>query len=94
MVRGLQRKFSEFVESHLGAMAMDRRGVDFDALDRQPVHLVFLIVALRDDGKRHLQMMSSVRALGHDAYLCRKLRGCRKPEPVVRVLREFNATLA
>jgi len=38
--------------------------------------------------------MSSVRALTHDAYLCRKLRGCGKPEQVVRVLREFDATLA
>ncbi|MCU0980016.1 MAG: PTS sugar transporter subunit IIA [Pirellulaceae bacterium] len=82
------------IESHLGVLAIDNSGVDFAVLDGQKVHLIFLIVAPQDGGERHLQIMGSVRALAHDEYVCRKLRVCRKPEQVTRILREFDATLA
>jgi len=85
---------TDVIESHLGALAIDNSGVDFAALDGQKVHLVFLVIAPWERDERHLRIMGSVRALAHDEYWCRKLRGCRKAEQVTRVLSDFDATLA
>jgi nitrogen PTS system EIIA component len=84
---------TDLVKSHLGALAIDNQGMDFAALDAKPVHLVFLVVAPQNEGELHLQVMSSVRALARDKYLCRKLRACCKPDQVMCVLGEFDATL-
>lgn len=48
--------------------------IDFDALDDQPVDLLFLLLAPAGAGTEHLKALSRVARIFRDSDLCEKLR--------------------
>jgi len=40
------------------ALARHRRGIDFDAIDGKPVHIVILLLAPEGGGKAHLELLA------------------------------------
>src|SRR5437667_12702490 len=51
--------------------------VDFEALDGQPVDLIFLLLAPEAAGADHLKALARVARLLRDPEIARKLRDCR-----------------
>lgn len=49
--------------------------VNFEAIDAQPVDLMFLLLSPETAGADHLKALARLSRLLHDASLCRKLRG-------------------
>ena len=49
--------------------------VDFDAIDDQPVDLIFLLLAPETAGAAHLKALARVSRLLRDRAMCDKLRG-------------------
>ncbi|MHC4174262.1 MAG: PTS sugar transporter subunit IIA [Planctomycetota bacterium] len=65
-------------------------GIDFSALDKQPVYSVILLISPVDDPDKHLQAMESVfRHLQHEKFR-RFLRQCRNLEQIEGLLREAD----
>ena len=62
------------------------RPVDFDALDGQPVDLVFLLLAPEAAGADHLKALARVARLLRDRDVSRKLRESRDAEALYAVL--------
>lgn len=58
-----------------GVFARIEEPVDFQAIDDQPVDLVFLLLAPEDAGADHLKALARVSRLLRDAATCEKLRG-------------------
>lgn len=50
-----------------------RKGVDFDALDRKPVHFFVLLLAPEDSASMHLKMLSRISKILRDPSLRKKL---------------------
>jgi len=48
------------IKSSVGAMAVSQCGIDFSSLDRQPVHLVFLLVSPPDQPQEHLLALERI----------------------------------
>lgn len=46
-----------------GVMALSPQGIDFDAYDGEPVHLLVLIVTPKDHQKRHLEVLASLSTM-------------------------------
>ncbi|MEO0716175.1 MAG: PTS sugar transporter subunit IIA, partial [Planctomycetota bacterium] len=70
-------------------------GVDFDALDKQPVYTVFLLLSPEDHAEEHLQAMEVIfRNLSKETFR-RLLRQATTREDVVELLDEADgSTLA
>lgn len=49
--------------------------INFEAVDEQPVDLLFLVLSSERAGADHLKALARISRLLHDAALCRKLRG-------------------
>ncbi len=65
-------------------------GIDFSALDKQPVYSVILLISPVDDPDKHLQAMESVfRHLQHEKFH-KFLRQCRNLEQIEELLREAD----
>ena len=62
------------------------RPVDFDALDGQPVDLIFLLLAPEAAGADHLKALARVARLLRDGETVRKLRDSRDAEALYAVL--------
>jgi PTS system nitrogen regulatory IIA component len=55
------------------------RAVDFDALDGQPVDLVFALLVPEDATDEHLQLLAALAKRFADAGFCEQLRQSRDP---------------
>ena len=62
------------------------RPIDFEALDGQPVDLVFLLLAPEAAGADHLKALARVARLLRDAEIARKLRESRDADALFAVL--------
>ena len=51
------------VDKLLAAFGRSRRGIDFEAMDNQPVHLLFLLVAPKDSSGPHLMALARISRL-------------------------------
>jgi PTS system nitrogen regulatory IIA component len=58
-----------------GVFAKLERPVDFDAIDDQPVDLIFLLLAPANCGADHLKALAKVSRMLRDRILCEKMRG-------------------
>jgi PTS system nitrogen regulatory IIA component len=77
-----------------GLFARLARPVDFDALDGQPVDLIFLLLAPEGAGADHLKALARVARLLRDPELARKLRDSRDAEAIYAVLAMPSASAA
>jgi PTS system nitrogen regulatory IIA component len=77
-----------------GVFARLERPVDFEALDGQPVDLVFLLLAPEGAGADHLKALARVARLLRDPEVARKLRDSRDAEAIYAVLGLPSATAA
>jgi len=78
------------VKDVIAAIGLSDTGIDFLALDKQPVYSVILLISPEDDPDKHLQAMESVfKHLQHERF--RKfLRQCRNAEQVEDLINEAD----
>jgi PTS system nitrogen regulatory IIA component len=69
-----------------GLFARLDRPIDFDALDGQPVNLVFLLLAPEGAGADHLKALARVARLLRNEDIATKLRESRDAEAIYAVL--------
>jgi PTS system nitrogen regulatory IIA component len=70
------------------------RPVDFEALDGQPVDLIFLLLAPEGAGADHLKALARVARLLRDPEIARKLRASNGAEAIYAVLAMPSASAA
>jgi PTS system nitrogen regulatory IIA component len=68
------------------------RPIDFDAIDDEPVDLVFVLLAPETAGADHLKALAKVSRLLRDKAVCEKIRGCDSPDAIYAILTEQAAT--
>ena len=62
------------IEEVCGAVVLLEKPVDFDAVDRQPVDLVFALFAPREAGVEHLKALALISRTLRDKNVCAKVR--------------------
>lgn len=79
------------VKGIMAAVAISQGGVDFAALDKQPVYTIFLLLSPEDRAEEHLQAMEVIfRNLSKETFR-RFLRQCATREDVLELLDEADA---
>ena len=68
--------------------------IDFEALDGQPVDLIFLLLAPESAGADHLKALARVARLLRDGEVARKLRDSRDADALYAVLAMPSASAA
>ena len=69
-----------------GLFAKLDRPIDFEAIDEQPVDLIFLLLAPEGAGADHLKALARVSRLLRDRAICEKLRGADQAEAIYALL--------
>jgi nitrogen PTS system EIIA component len=69
-----------------GLFARLERPIPFDAIDNQPVDLVFMLLAPADAGAEHLRALARVSRLLRDGTICQKLRGTDNADALYALL--------
>ncbi|MBB3711423.1 PTS system nitrogen regulatory IIA component [Limimaricola variabilis] len=84
----------EGVERVRGLFIRLEKPLDFDAVDRQPVDLVFCLLAPGGSGVEHLKALALVSRTLRDAATCQKLRANAEIGTLHAILTEGPATQA
>ena len=71
-----------------GVFAHVDEPIDFQAIDDQPVDLIFLLLAPESAGADHLKALARVSRLLRDKSMCEKLRGADSDDALFALLVE------
>lgn len=74
------------VDRIVGAFARLEKPIDFDAIDDEPVDLIFMLLAPEDEGADHLKALAKVARALRDSDLAAKLRSSRDAATLYAVL--------
>ncbi len=78
------------VSELVGTVAVSEEGVDFDSLDGEKVHLLFLLVSPPDRPGDHLRALENISRQLRDDTFCRFLKQSKTPDDVWTLLEEAD----
>ena len=64
--------------------------IEFDSIDKQPVDLVFTLLAPANSGAEHLKALAMVSRTLRDEDICRKLRANHLPQKLFAILTQTS----
>ncbi len=82
---------SDCVSKLVAAFGVSRTGINFDSLDGEPVHLLFLLVAPEDSAGPHLKALARISRLLKDKHFRDSLRAAQDEKTLVSILKEEDA---
>ena len=78
------------IERMVAAVGVSQRGVEFNALDKQPVFSVFMLISPADKPDQHLHAMESIFANLQNDQFRKFLRQASSRDEVVELLHEAD----
>ena len=84
----------EGLERLFGLFARLERPIPFEAIDNQPVDLVFALLAPAEAGAEHLRALARVSRLLRDQAICQKLRGTDNVDALYALLTDRSESHA
>lgn len=76
------------VRGVIAALGISRRGVAFESLDGEPVHILFLLVSAPDAGVEHLKALARVSRLLKDKFFRQALREAKSSDEIRQIINQ------
>lgn len=87
---GIPHASTDVIHEVIAAFGRSKRGVNFDALDNQPVHLVTLFLVPQGQFQRHLHTLAGIaKVLRRDDFL-KALESAPSADGMMSVIRDFS----
>ncbi len=78
------------VDQLVGTVGISHTGVDFDSLDGEKVHILFLLISPPDRPGDHLRALENISRQLRDDTFCRFLKQAKNTEDVKQLLEEAD----
>lgn len=78
------------VQKLVGTVAISQEGVDFNSLDGEKVHLLFLLISPPDRPGDHLRALENISRQLRDDTFCRFLKQAKSADDVRQLLEEAD----
>jgi PTS system fructose-specific IIA component/PTS system nitrogen regulatory IIA component len=78
------------VQKLVGTVAISQEGVDFNSLDGEKVHLLFLLISPPDRPGDHLRALENISRQLRDETFCRFLKQAKTADDVRQLLEEAD----
>lgn len=82
------------LEGIMGVFARLAKPIDFESIDREPVDLVFMLIAPERAGAEHLKALARVSRLFRNPATCEKLRGSADANAIYALIANQKANAA
>lgn len=77
----------------VGAFGRSKKGINFDALDGEPVHVLFLLLSSKSASGAHLEALAYISRLVRDEKFVKFLRDAKDVAGLRELLNEADQTL-
>lgn len=85
---GIPHASTDLITEVVGALGRSPTGVNFDALDNQPVKLVMLFLVPQGQFQRHLHTLANIARLLHKAEFRQALEQAPDAEAMLQIIRD------
>lgn len=79
---------TDVVNELIGAFGISKKGIEFEALDGEPVYLVFLILSPIDSAGQFLRALAKVSRMFKDKFFRQALREAKTTEEILKIIRQ------
>lgn len=79
---------TDAVDKTIAALGISKDGVDFESLDGEKVHLIFLILSPIDSVAQHLRAISLAASLFKDSFVRRSLMDAKSTEEIIKIIKQ------
>ena len=87
---GIPHASTDLISEVVGALGRSGKGVNFDALDNQPVNLVMLFLVPQGQFQKHLHTLANIAKLLHRADFRQALEQAVDAEAMLKIIREHG----
>ena len=87
---GIPHASTDLIKEVVGALGRSRKGMNFDALDNQPVNLVMLFLVPQGQFQKHLHTLANIAKLLHKAEFRQALEEAPDAEAMLKVIKDFG----
>ena len=84
---GIPHASTDLITEVVGSLGRSRTGVNFDALDNQPVNLVMLFLVPQGQFQKHLHTLANIAKLLHKAEFRQDLEQAPDAEAMLKIIR-------
>jgi mannitol/fructose-specific phosphotransferase system IIA component (Ntr-type) len=88
---GIPHASTDLIHEVTGAFGRSRSGVNFDALDNQPVHLVMLFLVPQGQFQKHLHTLANIAKLLHSKEFRQSLEEAPDAQAMLAIIQKFSA---
>ncbi len=85
---GIPHASTDLIEEVVGAFGRSQKGVNFDALDNQPVKLVMLFLVPQGQFQKHLHTLANIAKLLHKKEFRQALEEAPNADVMLQVIQE------
>jgi PTS system fructose-specific IIC component/PTS system nitrogen regulatory IIA component len=82
-----------FTRGVIGVLGISKSGIDYESLDGEPVHLLFLLVSSEADAATHLSVLKRIALLVEKAEFYSEMLSVRDAEHANEVIGRFEASI-
>ena len=81
------------VEKICGVLGISRKGVEYDALDGEPVYLLFMIISPQEDSEKHLRILKRLSQLLENPQFYNDLQSQKNSQGAFKVICKYEDIL-
>jgi len=78
------------IENVCGILGISKKGVDYDALDGQPVYLLFMMLAPQAEAEKHLRMLKRLAELLDNPEFYTELLAQNDPQSANGIIKKYE----
>jgi fructose-specific phosphotransferase system IIA component len=89
---GIPHASTDLITEVVGALGRSRKGVNFDALDNQPVNLVMLFLVPQGQFQKHLHTLANIAKRLHKSEFRQALEQAPDADAMLKIIRDQGPT--
>ncbi|MDR2259008.1 MAG: PTS sugar transporter subunit IIA [Treponema sp.] len=90
---GIPHAKTTAVENVYGVLGISRKGIEYDALDGEPVYLIFMVLIPQKDTEKHLRILKRMAELLENPQFYIELVAQRDAQGVYSTIRKYEDVL-
>src|SRR5271155_835291 len=88
---GIPHASTDVISEVVGSMGRSKKGIDFDALDNQPVNLVMLFLVPQGQFQKHLHTLANIAKLLHIKEFRQELEQAPDAVAMYEIIKKYSA---
>ena len=85
---GIPHASTDLIYEVVGALGRSKKGVDFNSLDNQPVHLVMLFLVPQGQFQKHLHTLANIAKMLHKSEFRQALEQAPDGDSMLQIIRD------